>query len=52
MDKTFYEACQADIKKHRCAGTNDLEEDDDVETDLGRSRVLLCLENANNNGKK
>ena len=51
-DKAFYEACRKDIKENSCAKKRDIEAaPGDLEEDLRRVDVLLCLENAENNGE-
>ncbi|XP_012945019.1 Golgi apparatus protein 1 [Aplysia californica] len=50
-DKSFYESCKKDIKENGCAKKRDIKNHpDELEEDLNRSNILLCLEQAQNNG--
>ena len=51
-DKSFYEACKNDIKTNHCAKKRDFKNaEEDMEDDLKRTDILLCLEDAQNKGK-
>ncbi|KAK0048055.1 Golgi apparatus protein 1, partial [Biomphalaria pfeifferi] len=50
-DKSFYTACGRDIEENQCLKKND-NSDDEVDDNLRRSSVLLCLEEAQSDGEK
>jgi len=51
-DKSFYDACKKDIKANKCGTKKDINMgvDQELEEDLHRSEILLCLEDAQANG--